>query len=57
MKLSEIFNILYIDNLVKEEYFDIIENLKINTLLEINKEIAENFILIISKNIIYTKKK
>ena len=57
MKLSELFKIVYVDNDIKEEFYDTIENLKINSLLFTNKEITDNFVIVVAKNIIYNRPK
>lgn len=57
MKLSDLFNIVYVDSEIKEEFYDTIEDLKINSLLYTSKEITDNFIIVVAKNIIYNKPK
>ena len=52
MKLSDLFNIVYVDSEIKEEFYDTIENLKINSLLFTNKELTDNFVIVVAKNII-----
>ena len=41
----------------EEEFYDTIENFKINSLLFTNKEITDNFIIVVAKNIIYNRPK
>ena len=57
MKLSDLFEIVYVDNEIKEEFFDTIENLKINSLLLLTKILLDNFVFVTTKNIIYNRPK
>ena len=57
MKLTDLFKIIYASKQVEDEYSDLIENVKINNLLDCSREIFSSFFFVASKNIIFNKTK
>ena len=55
MNLTDLFDIIYCNESVQEKYRDTINNLKLNSFLYTNTNITNQFVLIISNNIISNK--
>ena len=55
LNLHYLFDIVYYDTDIKEEYGELIEKFKLNNILNTPKEITDQFILIVTKNIVLNK--
>ena len=55
MKLIELFDIIYCDSNIKEKYSSFIEHFEFNNLLNTPKQLATQFVLIISNNVVMNK--
>ena len=55
MRLIDLFDIIYVDEVIQNHLEDKINNIKIHNFLNLNRNLTNQFLLIISKNIIYNK--
>ena len=55
MRLIDLFDIIYVDEVIQIHLEDKINNIKIHNFLNLNRNLTNQFLLIISKNIIYNK--
>jgi len=55
MNLSDIFDIIYVDEDTKDKYESVINNIKINNLLHFNSDISNQVLILVTKNTSYNK--